>query len=201
MRGFGRGFVVNLEELAVLLEYASYDVHRWEMIGDDTGRQRIVVRYSNPGDPHLPNPINFLFPCLSDGNPLYPARLTASPLFVNRYGDAMTRFGIHALVEHYAELAAQKVPSLQRKRISPHTIRHTTATHLLRSGVDINTIRSWLEHVKLETTNIYAETDLLTKARALAKCGPGGCEPIRPKKWKDDPGLMREMRSHRSICH
>jgi hypothetical protein len=97
MRGFGRGFVVNLEKLAVLLEYVSYDVHRWEMIGDDTGEwgdtQRIVVRYSNPGDPHLPNPINFRFPCLSDGNPLYPARLAcihaslAEPVLSGLYFD------------------------------------------------------------------------------------------------------------------
>ncbi len=54
------------------------------------------------------------------------------------------------------------------KRVSPHTIRHTTATHLLRAGVDINTIRAWLGHVSINTTNIYAETDLEMKAKALA---------------------------------
>ena len=52
--------------------------------------------------------------------------------------------------------------------------RHTTATHLLRAGVDINTIRAWLGHVSLDTTNIYAETDLALKAKALAACDPGG---------------------------
>jgi site-specific recombinase XerD len=46
--------------------------------------------------------------------------------------------------------------------------RHTTATHLLRAGVDINTIRAWLGHVSIDTTNIYAETDLEMKAKALA---------------------------------
>jgi hypothetical protein len=60
------------------------------------------------------------------------------------------------------------MPSLQGKRISAHVIRHTTATHLLWSGVDINTIRAWLGHVSLDTTNIYAETDLATKKSALA---------------------------------
>jgi len=49
------------------------------------------------------------------------------PLFLNRYGDPMTRFGIHALVARHAEVAAEKIPSLKAKRISPHTIRHTTA--------------------------------------------------------------------------
>jgi len=51
-----------------------------------------------------------------------------------------------------------------------YQIRHTTATHLLRAGVDINTIRAWLGHVSINTTNIYAETDLEMKAKALG-CG------------------------------
>lgn len=58
---------------------------------------------------------------------------------------------------------------MRRKCIGPHTIRHTTAVHLLRAGVDINTIRAWLGHVSLDTTNIYAEVDLEMKAKALAK--------------------------------
>jgi site-specific recombinase XerD len=65
------------------------------------------------------------------------------------------------------------VPSLQGKRVSPHVIRHTTASHLLQAGVDINTIRAWLGHVSLDTTNIYAETDLETKKRALATLARG----------------------------
>jgi len=59
-------------------------------------------------------------------------------------------------------------PSLANKAISPHVIRHTTATHLLRAGVDINTIRAWLDHVSIDTTNVYAEVDLQTKAQMLA---------------------------------
>jgi len=115
------------------------------------------------------------------------------PLFLNRYGDAMTRFGVHELVARYAEVAAGKIPSLRTKRISPHTIRHTTATHLLRAGVDINTIRAWLGHVSLDTTNIYAETDLAMKAKALAACDPGGGSR-RKKRWRGDPNLMEFLR-------
>lgn len=59
---------------------------------------------------------------------------------------------------------------MKRKRISPHIIRHTTATHLLRAGVDINTIRAWLGHVSINTTNIYAEIDLEMKEKALKLC-------------------------------
>ena len=81
-----------------------------------------------------------------------------------------------------------QVPSLQGKRVSPHTIRHTTATHLLRSGVDINTIRAWLGHVSLTTTNIYAEADLEMKAKALANCDVGDRSP--KATWREDKGLM-----------
>src|SRR5208283_2635140 len=97
---------------------------------------------------------------MAELRPLIRGRDPSDPLFLNRYGDSITRFGVHALVTRHAETAARKVPSLKTKRISPHTIRHTTATHLLRAGVDLNTIRAWLGHVSLDTTNIYAETDL-----------------------------------------
>jgi site-specific recombinase XerD len=66
--------------------------------------------------------------------------------------------------------AAVTTPILRAKRISPHSIRHTTAMHLLHSGVDINTIRIWLGHVSLQTTHLYAESDLKMKAKALARC-------------------------------
>ena len=67
------------------------------------------------------------------------------------------------------------------------------ATHLLRAGVDINTIRAWLGHVSINTTNIYAETDLETKARALGTCTPG---PPRSqaKHWRNQPDLMEFLR-------
>ena len=86
------------------------------------------------------------------------------------------------------------MPSLATQRISPHTIRHTTATHLLRAGVDINTVRAWLGHVSLDTTNIYAEIDLETKAKALAKCELGNAGEPKPR-WRDNPGLMAFLRS------
>ena len=80
------------------------------------------------------------------------------------------------------------------KRVSPHTIRHTTAVHLLRAGVDINTIRAWLGHVSLDTTNIYAEIDLEMKAKALAKCAV--INPIASNRhWREDPALMAFLRT------
>ncbi|MGD0838802.1 MAG: tyrosine-type recombinase/integrase [Polyangia bacterium] len=113
-------------------------------------------------------------------------------VFINRLGQPLTRFGVHAMVER---CAARIAPSLAGKRVSPHTIRHTTATHLLRSGVDINTIRAWLGHVSLSTTNVYAEVDLEMKAKALATCTVDNSAPGRRKPWREDPGLMGFLRA------
>jgi len=121
-------------------------------------------------------------------------RSPSARVFLNRCSLPITRFGIHTLVERSVRKAQVKMPSLEAKRISPHTIRHTTATHLLRAGVDINTVRAWLGHVSLDTTNIYAEIDLEMKARALAKCEIN--DPDTPKRhWRDDPGLMTFLRA------
>jgi len=124
--------------------------------------------------------------------PLIGRRPVSQHVFLNRRGEPLTRFGIHAVVERYAARVAAKLPSVAKKRVSPHTIRHTTATHLLRSGVDINTIRAWLGHVCLNTTNVYAEVDLEMKAKALLKCEVKGGKPKKP--WRKDPGLMEFLR-------
>ena len=120
--------------------------------------------------------------------PLIKGRAASEHVFLNRRGLPLTRFGIHALVERYVNAVATRLLSLKKKRVSPHTIRHTTATHLLRAGVDINTIRAWLGHVSLSTTNIYAEVDLEMKAKALANCEVKEEKPTKP--WREDKGLM-----------
>jgi integrase/recombinase XerD len=125
--------------------------------------------------------------------PLVGQRDAAEHVFLNRRGQPLTRFGIHALVERYAAAVAATRPSLAKKRVSPHTIRHTTATHLLRAGVDINTIRAWLGHVLLTTTNVYAEVDLEMKAKALANCEVK--EGAKEKAWREDKGLMEFLRT------
>ena len=126
--------------------------------------------------------------------PLVASRSLAEPVFLNRCGQPITRFGIHTLVKRCAQKAAEAVPSLARKRVSPHTVRHTTAVFLLRSGVDINTIRAWLGHVSLNTTHVYAQFDLEMKAKALAKCEfTEGAIPRQP--WATDASLMAFLQS------
>jgi integrase/recombinase XerD len=115
-------------------------------------------------------------------------------VFLNRRGEPITRYGIHAMIERYVAKLRATTPQLRGKRISPHVIRHSTATHLLQAGVDINTIRAWLGHVSLDTTSIYAETDLATKKRALATLDRG-----RTRKasggWAKKPDVMEFLRS------
>jgi site-specific recombinase XerD len=135
--------------------------------------------------------------------PLWPATaqaLTAitsgrgkdEPVFLNRLNEPLTRHGIYLVVERYARKAAHKLPSLAEKKVSPHRIRHTTACHLLKAGVDINTIRAWLGHVSLDTTNVYAEIDVEMKSRALAQCEITGG---RSKPWREDANLMAFLKT------
>jgi integrase/recombinase XerD len=123
---------------------------------------------------------------------LIAGRTVIEHVFLNRTGQPITRFGIHTMVERNALKLRAKFPAFAKKRVSPHSIRHSTATHLLRAGVDINTIRGWLGHVSLDTTNIYAEIDLEMKANALAKL----VTDIKPiKRWREQPALMEFLRA------
>ena len=91
----------------------------------------------------------------------------ATPLFINREGNRLTRFGVRYIIAHHVSEAAKTSPSLLTRRVTPHTIRHTTAMHLLQSNVDLNMIRSWLGHASIETTNGYVEIDLEMKRKTL----------------------------------
>lgn len=90
-----------------------------------------------------------------------------APVFTNRDGRSLTRFGVTYILTKYVREAVLLCPSLGRKNVHPHTLRHTTAMHLLQSGVDLNTIRCWLGHASVTTTNRYVEIDLEMKRRAL----------------------------------
>ena len=120
---------------------------------------------------------------------LVTGRATDEAVFLSRHGKAFTRFGVYRLVARCAD----RVPALADRKITPHALRHTTACHLVQAGVDINTIRAWLGHVSLDTTNIYAEIDLNAKAEAIALCETEEAGPHRP--WKENPGLMAFLKS------
>ncbi len=84
----------------------------------------------------------------------------------------MTRANIAQRLQRAVEQATVAHPELADMTISPHTIRHTTAMHLLQSGVDITVIALWLGHESTSTTHMYVEADLAMKERALARLAP-----------------------------
>lgn len=117
-------------------------------------------------------------------------------VFLNANGRPITRFGIRYVVRRQANMAAPKCPSLKTKVIGPHTLRHTTAMHLIQAGNDINMVKLWLGHANLNTTHVYVEIDMDMKRRILKSTAPpvsegkGGQKPRwhRPKivEWLDN---------------
>jgi integrase/recombinase XerD len=113
------------------------------------------------------------------------------PLFLNAKGQRLSRFGLRYIIAHRVAGAAKSFPSLLTRKVTPHTFRHTTAMHLLQSGVDLNMIRSWLGHASIETTHGYVEIDLEMKRKTLQSC-----EKLLPKSktqgpsWHRDPNIL-----------
>jgi site-specific recombinase XerD len=94
------------------------------------------------------------------------------PIFPNDHGRALSRSGVAQRLNLAVVAASSTHPSLSRRSVSPHTIRHTTAMHLLQAGVEITVIALWLGHEKPSTTHGYVEADLAMKRRALDKLAP-----------------------------
>jgi site-specific recombinase XerD len=95
-------------------------------------------------------------------------RYTAdSPLFPNSRGKKMTRSAVTKRLTLAVSMAKKTCPTLKKRTISPHTVRHTSAMHLLQSGVDITVISLWLGHESIETTHMYLSADMEMKEKAL----------------------------------
>lgn len=104
------------------------------------------------------------------------------PVFPNRAGKPLSRSGVEHRLRVAIRAASERCPSLVGRRISPHTLRHTTAMHLLQSGVDITVIALWLGHEDTATTHLYVEADLAMKEAALRRVEePGSARPVRFK--------------------
>jgi len=110
------------------------------------------------------------------------ARINAgaeSPVFPNRAGKRLSRSGVEHRLHVALRTAARRCPSLASRRISPHTMRHTTAMHLLQSGVDVTVIALWLGHEDSATTHHYIEADLAMKEAALRHLEDPPSSPVR----------------------
>lgn len=112
--------------------------------------------------------------------------------FPNVRGEPLSRFAINLLLCKAVREAASRCPSLKRKRVSPHVVRHGTAMALLQSGVDIAVIALWLGHESIETTNVYVHANLAMKEKALKKIPPMGT-PFR--RFRADDRLLAFLES------
>ena len=109
-------------------------------------------------------------------------------LFLNANGAPITRFGIRYITSKYGVAAQDQCPPIKTKTVTPHTIRHTTAMHLLRSGNDINMVSYWLGHADINTTHIYLEIDMEMKRRMLERAG---APAIKKKELWHKPDILQ----------
>jgi site-specific recombinase XerD len=117
------------------------------------------------------------------------------PVFRNHRGGQLTRFGVRYLLRKYCELAKIATPTLGTKRLHPHSMRHSTAVHLLRAGVDITTISHWLGHASVTTTNRYATVDLDMKRKAIEHARPTAFAASGPALWRSDASVLEWLES------
>jgi len=102
-----------------------------------------------------------------------------APVFPNRSGAPISRSGVRDRLARAVALAEQHCPSLSGQHISPHTLRHSTAMHLLQSGTDVATIALWLGHSSPAITHQYLEADLAAKEAVLQHLGDPSPPPTR----------------------
>ena len=115
-------------------------------------------------------------------------------VFRNQRGTPLSRFGARLILQRHVRQAAGVLPSLKGKRIHPHSVRHSTAVHLLKSGVDLSTIAHWLGHNSINTTHKYVAIDLEAKRAALAKAEPVTKSAKLPR-WRTDSNLLSWLES------
>jgi site-specific recombinase XerD len=116
-----------------------------------------------------------------------------APVFVARRGAPLSRFGIYKVVRRHASCLDSCAIGRERRRVTPHVFRHTTAVHLLEAGVEVNVVRGWLGHVSLDTTHRYAEITVKAKQAALEACEPpldASASSLRRSVWRNDHTLL-----------
>jgi len=114
------------------------------------------------------------------------------PVFPNLRGTALSRDAVERLVTKHATRAQRRCPSLTRKRVTPHVLRHTAAMDLLQHGVDRSVIALWLGHESVETTQMYLHADMQLKEHALSRTAP---VDIKPGRYRPGDRLLAFLES------
>jgi integrase/recombinase XerD len=118
--------------------------------------------------------------------------LPHEPVFPGSRGGPLSRDAVERLVAKHARTAQQRCPSLQRKRVTAHVLRHSAAMDLLQHGIDRSVIALWLGHESVETTQMYLHADLRLKEQALARTTPIG---VTPARYRPDDQLLAFLES------
>jgi integrase/recombinase XerD len=113
--------------------------------------------------------------------------LPESPVFPSIRGGRLSRDAVERLITKYTHRAEPTCPSLKRKNVSPHVLRHAAAMDLLQHGVDRSVIALWLGHESVETTQMYLHADLRLKEKALSCTAPLG---VKPTRYRPDDKLL-----------
>jgi site-specific recombinase XerD len=111
----------------------------------------------------------------------------AAPAFPSSRGGPLSRDAVERLVTRHQRSAERHCPSLKRKRVTPHVLRHTAAMQLLLHGIDRSVIALWLGHESVETTEMYLHADLRLKEEALSKMTP---LDVPPGRFRPDDELL-----------
>lgn len=111
----------------------------------------------------------------------------ATPLFPSSRGGPLSRDAVEHLLARHQRTAQRYCPSLKRKTVTPHVLRHTAAMKLLQHGIDRSVIALWLGHESVETTQMYLHADLRLKEKALAKMAP---LEAKPGRFRPDDKLL-----------
>ena len=127
--------------------------------------------------------------------PFIAGRDTSQHVFLNRSKNPLTRFGIYTIVKRYAIEIGKQFPAVLQKRVSPHTIRHTTATQLLDAGVDFETVKNWLGHASFNSTLIYTDVSIKRKIAAIALSEPDS--KIKLIDWHTEHNIMSFLKEIR----
>lgn len=120
----------------------------------------------------------------------------APELFLNAWNRAMTRAGFEVILTKHVSAAANQCPSLRKKRVSPHVLRHTCALNVLRATRDQRQVALWLGHASTQTTDIYLQADPSEKLDVLAAMKP---PRLRPGKFRPPDRLLAALTAHRSL--